>query len=74
MTNVARLRTGQYIGIRKKDRANFVIVNPTKDGDIRWLLAQRPDMANQISEVYLVEGVVIRRSVIDLPVLGADGA
>jgi len=74
MANVAKARVGHFLGIRKKDRSNFVIINPTRDGDIRWLLAQRPDLANQISEVYLVEDVVIRRSMIDLPVLGADGA
>lgn len=74
MANVAKVRVGHFVGIRKKDRSNFVIINPTRDGDIRWLLAQRPDLSNQISEVYLVQDVVIRRSMIDLPVLGADGA
>jgi len=65
-TNVLRAKTGQYIGV-KSDSSNFVIVNPTSDGDIRWLLKKYPDLQFQIRDVYLVESVVIRRNAIDLP-------
>jgi hypothetical protein len=64
--NVLRAKTGQYIGV-KSDSSNFVIVNPTSDGDIRWLLRKYPDLQMQIRDVYLVESVVIRRNAIDLP-------
>lgn len=64
--NVLRAKTGQYVGV-KSDSSNFVIVNPTGDGDIRWLLRKYPDLQIQIREVYLVESVVIRRNAIDLP-------
>lgn len=65
-TNVLRAKTGQYVGV-KSDSSNFVIVNPTSDGDIRWLLKKHPDLQFQIRDVYLVESVVIRRNAIDLP-------
>jgi hypothetical protein len=65
-TNVLRAKTGQYVGV-KSDSSNFVIVNPTGDGDIRWLLRKYPDLQFQIRDVYLVESVVIRRNAIDLP-------
>ena len=64
--NVLKAKTGQYVGV-KVDSSNFVIVNPTSDGDIRWLLRKHPDLQTQIRDVYLVESVVIRRNVIDLP-------
>lgn len=66
LANVVKLKPGQYIGIKKSDSSNFVIVNPTRDGDIRWLLSERPDLANEIDSVYLVDGVRIRRNTIDL--------
>jgi hypothetical protein len=69
--NVLKLKTGQFIGVKVVDSSNFVIVNPTNDGDIRWLLKQYPDLALQIRDVYLVESVTIRRNAIDLP---SDGA
>jgi hypothetical protein len=65
--NVLRLKTGQYVGVKTNDLSNFVIVNPTNDGDIRWLLKKHPDLASQIRDVYLVESVTIRRNAIDLP-------
>jgi hypothetical protein len=64
--NVLRAKSGQYVGV-KTDSSNFVIVNPTSDGDIRWLLRKFPDLQLQIRDVYLVESVVIRRNAIDLP-------
>jgi hypothetical protein len=69
--NVLKLKTGQFIGIKSSDLSNFVIVNPTNDGDIRWLLRKRPDLQEHIRNVYLVESVAIRRNAIDLP---SDGA
>ena len=65
--NVVRLKTGQYVGIKSGDLSNFVIVNPTNDGDIRWLLSKHPDLSSQIRDIYLVESVTIRRNAIDLP-------
>lgn len=65
--NVLKLKTGQFIGIKTSDKSNFVIVNPTNDGDIRWLLKHHPDLQMQIRDVYRVESVNFRRSVIDLP-------
>jgi hypothetical protein len=67
LANVIRLKTGQYVGVKSGDLSNFVIVNPTNDGDIRWLLKKHPDLASQIRDVYLVESVTIRRNAIDLP-------
>lgn len=65
--NVLKLKAGQFIGIKSSDKSNFVIVNPTNDGDIRWLLKHHPDLQMQIRDVYLVESVNFSRSVIDLP-------
>lgn len=65
--NVLRLKTGQFIGVKSSDLSNFVIVNPTNDGDIRWLLAKSPDLFSKVRDVYLVESVTIRRNTIDLP-------
>lgn len=66
MANVLRAKTGQYIGV-KSDSSNFVVVNPTSDGDIRWLLNRHTDLKFQIRDVYLIESVMIRRNAIDLP-------
>lgn len=66
-SNVIKLKTGQFIGVKISDKSNFVIVNPTNDGDIRWLLKHYPELQMQIRDVYLVESVNFRRSVIDLP-------
>lgn len=71
--NVARVRVGQFIGVSRSGGSNFVIVNPTSDGDIRWLLRQRPDLNVSIRDIYLVDDVVIQRNTVDLPV-GAPGA
>lgn len=70
-TNVVKLKTGQFIGVKANDLSNFVIVNPTSDGDIRWLLRKYPDLGAHIRDVYLVESVTIRRNAIDLK---SDGA
>ena len=69
--NVLKLKTGQYVGVKSGNLSNFVIMNPTNDGDIRWLLKKHPDLASQIRDIYLVESVIIRRNAIDLP---SDGA
>jgi hypothetical protein len=71
-TNVLRIKTGQYVGV-KSDSSNFVIVNPTNDGDIRWLLRKHPDLPLFTREVYLVESVTIRRNAIDLKSDGEAG-
>ena len=64
--NVMKLKAGQYVGVKSTDQSNFVIVNPTSDGDIRWLLQQNPELADSIRDIYLVDGVRIRRNTIDL--------
>lgn len=70
-SNVLKLKTGQFVGVKSSDLSNFVIMNPTGDGDIRWLLQKHPDLALQIRDVYLVESVTFKRNAIDLP---SDGA
>jgi len=69
-SNVLKLKTGQYVGV-KQDSSNFVVVNPTNDGDVRWLLQKYPDLASQIRDVYLVDYVTIHRTTIDF---ASDGA
>jgi hypothetical protein len=64
--NVMKLKAGQYVGVKKSDLSNFVIVNPTGDGDIRWLVRDRPELLSDIRDIYYVDGVQIRRNTIDL--------
>jgi hypothetical protein len=64
--NVMKLRAGQYVGVKTEDLSNFVIVNPTSDGDIRWLLSDHPNLAKNVRDIYYVDGVKIRRNTIDL--------
>jgi hypothetical protein len=64
--NVMKLKPGYFVGVKSTDQSNFVIVNPTSDGDIRWLLQQNPELADSIRDIYLVDGVKIRRNTIDL--------
>ena len=64
--NVMKLRAGQYVGVKSGDLSNFVIVNPTRDGDIRWLVNDHPDFPKKVRDIYLVDGVKIRRNMIDL--------
>lgn len=64
--NVMKLKAGQYVGVKNTDQSNFVIQNPTSDGDIRWLLQQNPDFIDIVRDIYLVDGVMIRRNTIDL--------
>ena len=70
--NILRARRGHYLGIRKKgDRLeNFLIVNPTQDGSISWLLKKVPDLEHNIIEVYLVDEVQRPYSAVDLPGAG----
>lgn len=63
--NVMKLQAGQYVGV-KSDRSNFVIVNPARDGDIRWLLQGHPDFPGTVRDIYRVDGVKIRRNTIDM--------
>ena len=69
--NVMKLKAGYYVGVKSTDQSNFVIVNPTSDGDIRWLLHQNPELAESIRDIYLVDGVKIRRNTIDLTDTGS---
>jgi len=64
--NVMKLRAGQYVGVKSDDLSNFVIVNPTTDGDIRWLVNDHPDFPSKVRDIYYVDGVKIRRNTIDL--------
>ena len=64
--NVMKLRAGQYVGVKSSDLSNFVIVNPTSDGDIRWLLNDHPNFPKKVRDIYYVDGVKIRRNTIDL--------
>lgn len=66
-SNVTKLKVGFFIGVKSGDLSNFVIVNPTSDGDIRWLIKKQPDLVAKIRNVYIVESVFLRRNVIDLP-------
>lgn len=71
--NVMKLKPGYFIGVKAGDSSNFVIVNPTTDGDIRWLLRKYPDLPVLIRDVYWVESVVVRRNAIDLPMESVNG-
>jgi len=66
--NVLKLRPGQFIGVTPKTGTNFVIVNPTTDGDIRWLFERVGGLEAKLQEVYLVEDVVIENNTVDLSV------
>lgn len=63
--NVVNAKSGHYIGLNS-DGTNFVIVNPTDDGDIRWLIRKKPELLDNISELYLVDDMEIKRNFIDL--------
>lgn len=71
--NVLRLRAGHFVGVRSDTDANFVIVNPTADGDIRWLLKKHPNLPDRVRDIYLVESVAIPRNAIDLPMEDDNG-
>jgi hypothetical protein len=71
-TNILRAKTGQFVGV-KSDSSNFVIVNPTTDGDIRWLLRKHPDLPMFVRDIYFVESATIRRNAIDLKSDGDAG-
>jgi hypothetical protein len=64
--NVMKLRAGQYVGVKSDNMSNFIIVNPTSDGDIRWLLNDHPNFSKKVRDIYYVDGVQIRRNTIDL--------
>lgn len=70
--NVMKLKSGHFIGVKAGDKSNFVIVNPTTDGDIRWLLRKNPDLPVIARDIYYVESVSIRRNTIDLPKVDGD--
>ena len=57
--NLLRAKTGHFIGLMStgKDLTNFIIINPTTNGDIRWLLNKNPEVEKAIKEVYRVEHV-----------------
>jgi len=71
--NVLKLKPGQFIGVKAGDLSNFVIVNPTTDGDIRWLLKTHPDLPVVVRDIYRVESVDVRRNTIDLPSESSNG-
>lgn len=61
--NVINVRSGWYIGLRE-DKAgeapvNFIFKNPTKGGNIRWILEQNPEFEELVLELYYVKDVVI---------------
>lgn len=56
--NVLSARRGDFIGIRSDTSANFIIRNPTDDGDIRWLLRDNPGFENNFDAIYRIEGVL----------------
>jgi len=66
--NVTKLRRGDYIGVRKDNNANFVIRNPTSDGDIRWLLQRSPGFESYFREIYLVTDYMRRSAPTDVTV------
>ena len=67
--NVLRVRSNSFIGLIKKNGSvsNFIISNVTMDGDIRWLLHKKPEIEDQILEVYRVDRVYIPKNAVDLP-------
>ena len=74
--NVLKARRGHYIGLKNTGQVyrNFLIINPTEDGDVRWLLHQNPELETSISEIYLVDEVTVFRNTTDLPSTNAFGA
>ncbi len=74
--NVLRAKRGNYIGMIKAGKIyrNFLIVNPTDDGNIKWLLRKSPELEASISEIYLVDEIVNKRIALDLPSIGGPGA
>jgi hypothetical protein len=64
--NVLRLKTGDYIGLYKTRPLNFVIRNPTSDGDIRWLLQRSPNFKSLLGEMYFVQSVAKRRDLLEV--------
>lgn len=73
--NMINIRRGQYLGLRLVNGQpnNFLITNPTNDGDIRWLLNRNPEVEFSIQEVYLVDEVIKERDITDLPTIGMAG-
>jgi hypothetical protein len=67
--NLFKARVGNFIGIRNKGTRleNFLIVNPTTDGDIRWLLRKMPELDTSIIEVYVVDEIYRPKNATDLP-------
>lgn len=57
--NVLKVKTGAYIGIwnRNGQIKNFIIHNPTDDGNITWLLDKLPELGASLIEVYLVNDI-----------------
>lgn len=67
--NVLRARPGCFVGLFKTGK-NFLLVNPTSDGNIAWLLKKVPDFQVLVADVCRVEDVNIPQTAIDLPPLG----
>lgn len=69
--NVFRARRGHYLGIRNKGNKleNFLIVNQTTDGNVRWLFRKIPELEASIVEVYVVDEVNRVKSAADLPTI-----
>lgn len=65
LSNVIKAKTGNFIGVSVS--GNFLLINPTGDGDVRWLLNKRPEFESSLREIYRVDGVEIRRAVSDGP-------
>lgn len=69
--NVFRAKRGSYLGIRSKGNqlVNFLIENPTADGNARWLFRKMPEFEASIVEVYVVDEVNRAKNAADLPTL-----
>lgn len=66
--NILKAKSGSYLGICNKNGQvrNFVIYNPSDNGDIRWLLEKVPELESSIIEVYLVNDIDRPKSTQDI--------
>ena len=71
--NVINARVGWYIGLREQDPgkppSNFLFQNPTRGGDIRWILQEMPDFEEVVLDVYYVKDVEIPNGIEGEPVV-----
>lgn len=69
VTKVLKVKTGYFIGTLSRQPnivRNFIIVNPTNDGDVRWLLRKNNGFEKALKEIYKVVDVSIPKEAYDV--------